>query len=48
MDPHAAHDAHGEPVQEFRMDYSEWNSNNIIPAVLFFGFLAIAVSIFIM
>ncbi len=45
MDPH---DAHGAPAQEdFRMDYSEWSNNNIIPAVIFFGFLFCAAAIFI-
>ncbi len=43
MDPH---DAHAEPEQEFRMDYSEWSVNNFIPAIIFFGFLACAASIF--
>ncbi len=46
MDPHEAH-GHAEPVQEFKMDYSEWQSCNFIPAVIFFGFLACAAAIFI-
>lgn len=39
---------HAEPVQEeFKMDYSEWSWVNIIPAILFFGFIAGAISIFV-
>ncbi|AGL00705.1 hypothetical protein [Desulfoscipio gibsoniae] len=45
MDPH---DAHAEPAQEeFKMDYSEWQAVNIIPAIIFFGFLIGVSTIFI-
>ncbi|TYO95415.1 hypothetical protein [Desulfallas thermosapovorans] len=47
MDPHAAH-GHDEPAQEeFRMDYSQWDNKNIIPAIIFFGFLIGVTTIFI-
>jgi len=42
MDPH---DTHAEP--EFRMDYSKWDVNNFIAAVIFFGFLACCAAIFL-
>lgn len=39
---------HAEPVQEeFKMDYSEWSYINIIPAILFFGFIAGIITIFV-
>ncbi|WP_347488723.1 hypothetical protein [Desulfoscipio sp. XC116] len=47
MDPHAAH-AHAEPAQEeFKSDYSQWQNVNIIPAIIFLGFLIGVTTIFI-
>ncbi|WP_257720125.1 hypothetical protein [Desulfotruncus alcoholivorax] len=39
---------HAEPVQEdFKMDYSEWSNINIIPAIIFFGFIIGVTTIFV-
>jgi hypothetical protein len=45
MDPHAAHEEHVQ--EDFKMDYSEWNYKNIIPLLIFSGFIIGAISIFV-
>ncbi|SFR13677.1 hypothetical protein [Desulfoscipio geothermicus] len=45
MDPHAVHAEHIQ--EDFKMDYSEWNYKNIIPLLIFSGFIIGAISIFV-
>lgn len=44
---HGENDAHVAEEEEFRMDYSKWSNNNLIAAVIFFGFVICAVSLFV-